>query len=280
MVLKETSSLKRKSIFYCSSTQITLLQKQVLFLRLAIRRRKNKQVTSSTNLSSSMKVVVAFLLLVEQQKQLLLLKVEQDYLLYPLPQHSSVILTDSAGSGLVLVIYQLLVVLLNLERMITVMNFYNPSLRLITVSSLLQQQLLMITAISSYQLLQAKKTTAVFSTPSSLLLKEPTQSVVQPLLLRDLLTLVLVHSLLLVEQQKLLLKQTIPLDSSQSVVSRTQSDPAHTSELEHSTHSVALQNLELGYTTEIFLLYLHLKITVLSMLLLHPTKIKVRYPTH
>ena len=44
-----------------------------------------------------MKVVVAFLLLVEQQKQLLLLKVEQDYLLYPLPQHSSVILTDSAG---------------------------------------------------------------------------------------------------------------------------------------------------------------------------------------
>ena len=280
MVLKETSSLKRKSIFYCSSTQITLLQKQVLFLRLAIRRRKNKQVTLSTNLSSSMKVVVAFLLLVEQQKQQLLLKVEQDYLLYSLPQRSSVILTDSAGSGLVLVIYQLLVVLLNLERMITVMNFYNPSLRLITVSSLLQQQLLMITAISSYQPLQAKKTTAVFSTPLSLLLKEHTQSVVQPLLLRDLLTLVLVHSLLLVEQQKLLLKQTIQLDSLQSVVLQPQSDPVHTLELEHSTHSVVLQNPELGYTTEIFLLYLHLKITVLSMLLLHPTKIKVRYPTH
>ena len=165
--------------------------------------------------------------------------------------------------------------------MIIVMVSYNPSSRLITVSSLLQQPLPMITVVLFYQLLQAKKTTAVFSTTEQLLLlKEHTQSVVQPLLLRDLLTLVLVHSLLLVEQQKLLLKQMIPLDSLQSVVLQPQSDPVHTSELEHSTHSVVLQNPELGYTTEIFLLYLHLKITVLSMLLLHPTKIKVRYPTH
>ena len=210
-----------------------LLLKQVLFLLLVMRKHKSKQVTLYTNLSTLTLVKVVFLLSVEQRKQLLLLKVEQDYLLYPLHQRSSATLTDSAGNGMLLVIYQLLVVLLNPERMITAMNFYNPSLRLITVSSLLQQPLLMITVVSFYQLLQAKKTTAVFSTPSSLLLKEHTQLVVQPLLLRDLLTLVLVHSLLLVE--KLLLKQTIPLDSSQSVVSRTQSDPAHTLELEHST---------------------------------------------
>ena len=280
MVSPEIHLLRKILTNFYSSTQIMLLLKQVLFLLLVMRKHKSKQVTLYTNLSTLTLVKVVFLLSVEQRKQLLLLKVEQDYLLYPLHQRSSATLTDSAGNGMLLVIYQLLVVLLNPERMITAMNFYNPSLRLITVSSLLQQPLLMITVVSFYQLLQAKKTTAVFSTPSSLLLKEHTQLVVQPLLLRDLLTLVLVHSLLLVEQQKLLLKQTIPLDSSQSVVSRTQSDPAHTLELEHSTHSVVLQNPELGHTTEIFLLYLQLKITVLSMLLLHPTKIKVRYPTH
>ncbi|BCU94301.1 MAG: hypothetical protein CM15mV4_2660 [Caudoviricetes sp.] len=102
------------------------------------------------------------------------------------------------------------------------------------------------------------------------------QPVVQHMLLDFLFGLVLVLYSLLVEQRKLLRKQMILLDSIQSVVLQPYSDLVHTMDLEHSMHSVVLRNLELGYTTEIFLIHSHLRIMEVSMLTLHLTKIKVR----
>ena len=110
----------------------------------------------------------------------------------------------------------------------------------------------------------------------SLLLKEPIQPVVHLMLLEFLFILVLVLYSLLVEQRKSLHKQMILLDSLQSVVLQPHLDLVHTMDLEHSTHSVVPQNLELGYTTEIFLIHSHLRIMEVSMLMLHLTKIKVR----
>ena len=160
--------------------------------------------------------------------------------------------------------------------MITVMNLYYHLFRKTMVLFPLQQLPMRMTVALIFLLLRVRKTMVVFSIQSSLLLKEPIQPVVHLMLLEFLFTLVLVLYSLLVEQRKLLHKQMILLDSLQSVVLQPYLDLMHTMDLEHSMHSVVLQNLELGYTTEIFLIHSHLRIMEVSMLMLHLTKIKVR----
>ena len=81
-VIREHHLLKKTSIFYCSSTQIMLLLRQVLFLKLETKRHKNSQVMLSTNLHSPRLVLVLYSQLVEQQKQLLLLNLLSVYSVY------------------------------------------------------------------------------------------------------------------------------------------------------------------------------------------------------
>ena len=214
--------------------------------------------------------------LVVLQNLLELQKKQQDCLVYLHHLHLSATHTDSVGSMMPSVLYLLSVVQQSLELMITVMNLYYHLFRKTMVLFLLQQLPVRMMVVSIFLLLRVRKTTVVFLTQLSLLLKEPIQSVVKYRLLQDPFTLVLVLYSLLVEQRKLLHRQMILLDSSQSVVLQPQLDPVHTMDLEHSIHSTVLQNLELGYTTEIFLIHLHLRIMEVSMLMLHLTKIKVR----
>ena len=243
-----------------------------------MRRQKSKHVTSSLNLYLLKLVLVLSLLSVEQQK--LLLWITRQLVSSTSSLHLSSLVTpiDSAGVGMLLVLYRLSVVQQSLELMITAINSYYHLFRKTMVLFLLQQLRLMIMVTLFFLLLQVRKTTVVFSTQSSLLLKEPIPLVVQHMLLDFLLGLVLVDYLLLVDLQRLRLLQSLVriLRLETLAVLQPYSDLVHTMDLEHSTHSVVLQNLELGYTTEIFLLYLHLKTTVVSILPLQLTKIKVR----
>ena len=221
-------------------------------------------------------VLVPYSPLVVQQSLFLKQMKQQDCLVYPHHLHLSVTHTDSAGSMMPSVLYLLSVVQQSLELMITVMNLYYHLFRKTMVLFPLQQLPMRMTVALIFLLLRVRKTMVVFSIQSLLLLKEPIQPVVHLMLLEFLFILVLVLYSLLVEQRKSLHKQMILLDSLQSVVLQPHLDLVHTMDLEHSMHSVVLQNLELGYTTEIFLIHSHLRIMEVSMLMLHLTKIKVR----
>ena len=275
-VLLEILLLRQRLMSFLLVTLHMLLLKQVSFLKLVMRRHKNKHVTSSLNLYLLRLVLVLYSPLAALQNLFLRQMKQQDCLVYLHHLHLLVTHIDSAGSMMPLVIYLLSVVQQSLGLMIIVMNLYYHLFRKTMVLFLLQQLPMRMTVALIFLPLRVKKTMVVFSIQLSLLLKELIQPVVQHMLLDFLFGLVLVLYSLLVEQRKLLRKQMILLDSMQSVVLQPYSDLVHTMDLEHSMHSVVLRNLELGYTTEIFLIHSHLRIMEVSMLTLHLTKIKVR----
>ena len=275
-VLLEILLLRQRLMSFLLVTLHMLLLKQVSFLKLVMRRHKSKHVTLSLNLYLLRLVLVLYSPLAALQNLFLRQMKQQDCLVYLHHLHSLVTHIDSAGSMMPSVLYLLSVVQQSLELMITVMNLYYHLFRKTMVLFLLQQLPMRMTVALIFLLLRVRKTMVVFSIQLSLLLKELIQPVVQHMLLDFLFGLVLVLYSLLVEQRKLLRKQMIPLDSLQSVVLSPYLELTHSMDLEHSTHSVVLQNLELGYTTEIFLIHSHLRIMEVSMLTLHLTKIKVR----
>ena len=109
-VIREHHSLRKTLISYCSSTQIMLLPRQDLFLKLEMKRHKNRQVMLSTSLHSLRLVLVLYSQLAEQQKQLLLLNLLSVYSVYLDLPH-----TLEQDLSLAVVLYSLSTVLQNLQ---------------------------------------------------------------------------------------------------------------------------------------------------------------------
>ena len=142
LVIREHHLLKNRSIFYCSSTQIMLLPRQDLFLKLETKRHKNSQVMLNTNLYLLRLVLVPYSQLVEQQKQLPLLSLLSVYSVYLDLLHT---LEQDLSSAVVL--YSLSTVLQNLQLGIITRPLLLSSRLPITATSLVHHLQVLITLI-------------------------------------------------------------------------------------------------------------------------------------